>query len=177
LQKSDIIRVFNRDLCRAIPLEFSEEIKDTNGLTAFRFVPPSNVFASPDQNADNACFCKNPNGCDTPSGVFNVSICQFGSPVMLSWPHFFQADPKLINSIDGLNPDRTKHQFSIDVQPKTGSGLGGRVRSQINIQMSKVEGVKQAEGLRDLLLPVVWFSDDIDEVNDEELVAKIRSSL
>ena len=71
--------------------------------------------------------------------------------------------------------------FYYDIQfqsfQKTGSGLGGRVRSQINIQMSKVEGVKQAEGLRDLLLPVVWFSDDIDEVNDEELVAKIRSSL
>ena len=59
----------------------------------------------------------------------------------------------------------------------TGSGLGGKVRSQINIQMSKVEGVKQAEGLRDLLLPVVWFSDDIDEVSDEEFVAKIKSSL
>ena len=51
------------------------------------------------------------------------------------------------------------------------------MRSQINIQMSKVEGVKQAEGLRDLLLPVVWFSDDIDEVSDEEFVAKIKSSL
>ena len=85
---------------------------------SFRFVPPSNVFGTPDQNKDNACFCKNPNGaCDTPSGVFNVSICQFGSPVMLSWPHFFQADPKLINAIDGLKPNRAKHQMSIDIQP------------------------------------------------------------
>jgi len=178
LKKTDIVRVFNRDLCRSIPLEFSEEFVDPNGLTGYRFVPPSNVFGTPDQNKDNACFCKNPNGaCDTPSGVFNVSICQFGSPVMLSWPHFFQADPKLINAIDGLKPNRAKHQMSIDIQPTTGSGLGGKVRSQINIQMSKVEGVKQAEGLRDLLLPVVWFSDDIDEVSDEEFVAKIKSSL
>merc|ERR1711935_54489 len=180
LEKTDIIRVFNRDLCRSIPLKFSEEFTDPNGIPGYRFVPPSDVFASPDINKANACFCDNPNGvCDTPSGAFDVSKCQFGSPVMLSWPHFFQADPKLVDAIDGLNPDRSKHQFSIDVQPVTGSGLGGKVRSQINIKMSKVDEdlVKTAKGLRDLLLPVVWFSDDIDKVTDQELVDKIKSSL
>ena len=60
---------------------------------------------------------------------------------------------------------------------KTGSGLGGKIRSQINIQMSKVDGVKQAEGLRDILLPMVWFSDDIDQITDQGLVDTIKGRL
>ena len=84
----------------------------------FRFVPPPNVFDTTNENPENACFCTNPDGvCNTPSGVFNVSICQFGSPTMLSWPHFFQADPKLLDAVEGLNPNKDEHQLFIDVQP------------------------------------------------------------
>ena len=98
---------------------------------SFRFVPPSNVFGTPSENPDNACFCNNPGGnCNTPSGVFNVSACQFGSPVMLSWPHFFQADPKLIDAVEGLQPNQAKHQFSIDVQPV--SELLDNILSSVN---------------------------------------------
>lgn len=178
LSKNDEIRVFNRDLCRSIPLKFSEEFVDPNGIPGYRFVPPSDVFGTPAENPDNACFCNNPDGnCNTPSGVFNVSACQFGSPTYLSWPHFFQADPKLVDAVEGLKPDQAKHQFSIDVQPKLGSGLGGKIRSQLNIQMAKVDDVKQAEGLRDILLPMIWFSDDIDELSDQDFVDAIKQRL
>ena len=36
---------------------------------------------------------------------------------MLSWPHFFQADPKLLDAVEGLKPDQKKHQSYFDVQP------------------------------------------------------------
>ena len=118
LSKSDKIYVFNRDLCRSIPLEFSEEIKDANDIPGYRFVPPANLFGTPQENPDNACFCNNPNGiCDTPSGVFNVSACQYGSPTLLSWPHFFQAEQSLRDAVKGMKPNKDKHQFYIDVQP------------------------------------------------------------
>ena len=194
MSKNDRIHVFNRDLCRSLPLEFEREIIDDNGIPGYRFVPPANVFGTPQENPENACFCNNPDGiCDTPSGVFNVSACQFGSPVMLSWPHFFQASPKLLKDVEGLSPNKEKHQFSIDVQPvsgrlhkfsnlsifnislqKVGNGLSGRIRSQINIKMSKIDDVKQAEGLRDILLPVVWFSDDLEKITDGNLIQRIN---
>ena len=118
LSKSDKVHVFNRDLCRSVPLEFDQEIVNANGIPGYRFAPSKNVFGTPQENPDNACFCNNPGGrCDVPSGVFNVSACQFGSPIMLSWPHFFQADPKLINAVEGLNPIKSEHQFVVDVQP------------------------------------------------------------
>ena len=46
-----------------------------------------------------------------------MSACQFGSPTMMSWPHFFEADPKLLEDIEGLEPVQHKHQFYIDLQP------------------------------------------------------------
>ena len=36
---------------------------------------------------------------------------------MLSWPHFFQADPALLEDVDGLHPEQDKHQFVIDLVP------------------------------------------------------------
>ena len=36
---------------------------------------------------------------------------------MMSWPHFYQADPSLLDQVVGLNPDRTKHQFQLDILP------------------------------------------------------------
>ena len=35
VQKSDILRVFSKDLCQALPLEYKEEIK-TAGISAYR---------------------------------------------------------------------------------------------------------------------------------------------
>jgi scavenger receptor class B protein 1 len=161
---------------------FEKELTDPNGIPGYRFVPADNVFGTPAENPENACFCNNANGvCDTPSGVFNVSACQFGSPVMLSWPHFFQADPKLLNAVEGLSPNKEKHQTSVDVQPLVGNGLGGRIRSQVNIKMSKINDPlvdrDLARGLRDILLPIVWFSDDLDKITDPKLVQKIKSHL
>ena len=56
-------------------------------------------------------------GCNVPKGLFNMSACQFGSPTLMSWPHFFEADPKLLKDIEGLEPVQQKHQFYIDLQP------------------------------------------------------------
>ena len=80
-----------------------------------RFAPPANVFGTPEENPANACFCNG--GHCSPSGLFNISSCQFGSPLVMSWPHFFQADPKLLEDVIGLEPDQEKHQFQLDVLP------------------------------------------------------------
>ena len=80
-----------------------------------RFAPPANVFGTPEENPANACFCNG--GHCSPSGLFNISSCQFGSPLVMSWPHFFQADPKLLDDVIGLEPDQEKHQFQLDVLP------------------------------------------------------------
>lgn len=36
---------------------------------------------------------------------------------MVSFPHFYQADPAYINAVDGLNPNQEEHETYLDLQP------------------------------------------------------------
>ena len=46
------------------------------------------------------------------------------APLALSMPHFYQADPKFLEAVGGLNPEKEKHQFFMDVVPEFGFPLG-----------------------------------------------------
>ena len=40
-----------------------------------------------------------------------------GVPLVASLPHFYEADPVLLERIDGLNPVKEQHETAIDVEP------------------------------------------------------------
>ena len=46
-----------------------------------------------------------------------MSGCADGAPVMLSNAHFYGADPKYAEAIDGINPDQAKHETFLDIEP------------------------------------------------------------
>ena len=35
----------------------------------------------------------------------------------ISWPHFLYGDPKLLEEVEGLNPNPNLHEFYLDFQP------------------------------------------------------------
>jgi hypothetical protein len=49
--------------------------------------------------------------------VLNVSACRFGAPGFLSYPHFLDADPYFREKVNGMNPDRKKHQVYFTLEP------------------------------------------------------------
>ena len=100
-------------------------------------------------------------------GVFNVSVCKFGSPTILSWPHFFNADQQYLDAVEGLKPDQEKHEFNVEVIPRTGLPLKARARMQINVQLTNVSEIKPADGLRPMVFPIIWFQDGIPEMPEE----------
>ena len=53
--------------------------------------------------------------------------------MLLSWPHFYNGDPELLRQVEGIRPDKDKHEFGIDILPQLGVGLRAAVRLQINI--------------------------------------------
>ena len=57
---------------------------------------------------------------------------------------------------------------------KLGTGLRAQARSQINIQMYKVDNVKPAEGLRDMVFPFLWFSSGIESIDDADSLSLLR---
>ena len=56
-----------------------------------------------------------------------------GAPVALSMPHFYQADPSLLDTVVGLKPQKEKHEFYMDVVPELGFPLAIRPRFQLNV--------------------------------------------
>ena len=60
---------------------------------------------------------------------------------------------------------------------KLGIALRAQARSQINIQMYKMDEVKPAEGLRDIIFPFMWFSSGIESIDDAHTVALLHTAV
>ena len=89
---------------------------------------------------ENSCFCDGAEKelCEMiGDGMFAVSSCQFDAPIILSWPHFLNANQSYLASVKGLHPDPEKHSFYFDVQPTTGTTLSAKARIQINIAIKR----------------------------------------
>lgn len=63
-----------------------EEDVTVKGITGYRFVPPSSVFANLTVNPDNAGFCVPAGNC-LGSGLLNVSVCKEGKTMFYCVKH------------------------------------------------------------------------------------------
>jgi hypothetical protein len=46
-----------------------------------------------------------------------------GFPIGVSYPHFYQADPALVEAVDGSYPDKEKHESHFYVEPVSSTTL------------------------------------------------------
>lgn len=136
MDKKQPLQVFIKAFCRKFPLIYDEEVNILNGIPAWRYKAPLDVFAHPDNNTANSCYCDTKTNDCPPSGVFNASLC-FDAPIFSSFPHFFTGDPKLFENIEGLKPDEKKHLTYADVHPRLAFPIDGASRFQINVQVQK----------------------------------------
>ncbi|XP_055318863.1 scavenger receptor class B member 1 isoform X1 [Sitodiplosis mosellana] len=167
ITKNTTLHLYDKDLCRLMPLSFEKEVTTRNNVPGYRFTPSEKVFASVEKNPDNVCFCPHGPPC-APHGMFNVSACQYDSPILLSFPHFYMGDPTLRLQVEGMTPpEKEKHQFFIDVQPEMGTSLRARARVQINLAVSQVIDIKQVANFPDIIFPILWFEEGIDGLPEE----------
>jgi len=184
--KNHTFHIFQKDMCRALPIQYSvsnkkkrrtksiDDLQETvyhHDLKTFRFTPSPSAFSS----SDSSCFCPNSGGC-APEGMFNVTACQGDAPMLLSWPHFYGGDPGLLEQVEGLSPNKDKHQFGIDILPQLGVGLRAAIRLQINIFL-ETEGVTALDNSTDVFLPIVWFDDGIEELSDPDTISLLKSAV
>ena len=55
------------------------------------------------------------------------SILLSEAPVYLSYPHFLNGDPSLVEAVEGLKPDPEVHGTFFKIQPKLGVTLSAKV--------------------------------------------------
>lgn len=186
------LNIFIALMCRKITLKYEED-REYKGLTAHRFIPPSNALGShrdtdPDLgNPDNQCYCMEDGGRGVSkehkfpcfkSGVMNMGPCKAseglpaGAPIALSSPHFYQADPSFREAVVGMEPNKTKHQMFVDIHPRFGYPLAFRPKFQLNAVIRRDPDIPlMSQFPEELVLPFLWAQDGFGEPSDEMAAA------
>ncbi|ELK37104.1 Lysosome membrane protein 2 [Myotis davidii] len=152
----------------SVHITFSD-YESVQGLPAFRFTVPYEALAN---TSDNAGFCIPAGNC-LGSGVLNVSICKNGAPIILSFPHFYQADQSFVSAIDGMHPNKDHHETFVDINPLTGFILRAAKRFQINVYVKKIDGFSETGNIRTMVFPVMYVNESV--VIDKENAGHLKS--
>ncbi|XP_066594761.1 scavenger receptor class B member 1-like [Prorops nasuta] len=158
------ILVYSKEMCRSLPLRYQGH-GEAHGIPSLRYTLPDDAFTS--TPTKDSCFCaRSSNGVVCPpKGLYNVSQCNFGTPTLISFPHFYAADESLLEEIDGLKPQKDLHQSVVHFHQKLGVPFGGSTRIQINLEVRKAIGVPFIGKLKDgTILPLVWIETGIDKL-------------
>ncbi|XP_034048401.1 scavenger receptor class B member 1 isoform X2 [Thalassophryne amazonica] len=153
ITKETTLSFYSPDACRSLELVYQRP-GVFKGIPLYRYVAPKTMFANGTDYAPNEGFCP----CRQ-SGLLNVSSCRHNSPVFLSNPHFYDADPVLLEYVHGLHPSEEEHGLFIDIHPQTGVPLNVSVRLQLNLYMKRVSGITETGEISEVVMPMIWFEE------------------
>ncbi len=156
------MNLFIGQICRPLIFKYDKTVRVSDSkFNTMRFIPEENSFSAPDQVPENQCYCLTER-C-LPSGILDISGCQPGSPVYMSWPHFMHGDPVLKKLVNGLEPDEDKHSFVIDMLPKYGIAWKALARLQMNVVVEKNDGFGWFSNVKHdkTYLPILWLEEGV----------------
>lgn len=168
ISKDEVLYIFPSDFCRSVYITFSG-FEKVEGLPAFRYKVPADILAN---SSENAGFCI-PEGNCMDSGVLNISVCKNGAPIVMSFPHFYQADEKFVSAIKGMRPNKEEHESFVDINPLTGVILRGAKRFQINTYVRKLDDFVETGDIRTMVFPVMYLNESV--VIDKETARQLKS--
>lgn len=111
--QNETIRLFAPEMCRSIPYDYEKNI-ELHNVKGYRFAAGIRALDNGTLYAENKCYATEE---FMPSGVMNVSICNYGHPMFMSFPHFYGSDASYIEAVAGLKPENEKHQSFITLEP------------------------------------------------------------
>uniref|UniRef100_W8B820 Protein croquemort n=2 Tax=Ceratitis capitata TaxID=7213 RepID=W8B820_CERCA len=153
LQPNKPVDFFLSDICRSVKMDYVEAT-EVEGIRGYRYEGGKRMVDNGTLYPENVCHC---NGKCVPSGLINISSCWFGSPMFLSYPHFHDADPTYLSQVDGLKPEKDKHELYLVLEPKSGLLLDMAARLQSNILIEPIAHFKLFKNKRRIFFPLFWF--------------------
>ncbi|TXT67618.1 MAG: hypothetical protein BAJALOKI1v1_40021 [Promethearchaeota archaeon] len=137
-------KIFNPDLMRVIDMVYV-------GKTSIYGVELNRFTFAPSTFAPNEKYYMNTQGLINAQPIERFK----GAPVLVSKPHFLDADPSVITSVEGVNPDRMMHETFIDVEPISGATMNARQRIQVNFNLTSDEFF--TSDINSTVMPSVWY--------------------
>ncbi|KAJ8959905.1 hypothetical protein NQ318_011642 [Aromia moschata] len=166
-QKRDRLVLYSAELCKYAEFEYVEDVV-IKGVHGYKY-SADNIFDNGTTRPENKCFCK---GECIPSGVFNVSACRQDSPTFLSFPHFHAADPYYHSLINGMKPDKKKHEFFITIEPKSGIVMDIAAAMQVNLLLQPIERLSLYSNVPKVYVPLFYFTQRLNLT--DELASSLR---
>ncbi|XP_037960822.1 protein peste [Teleopsis dalmanni] len=158
LTTNDTIYIYLPDLCRAIPLDYTETVK-IHGVTAYKFSGGRRSIDNGTLYPETKCFCVN-GKCEA-YGVINIGPCKYNSSSYTSYPHFYQADPSFLEAIDGLKPDKEKHEFFMTLEPNGGLVMDVGGGFQGNYLLEPIAGIPPFNNIERTFMPLMWAEERV----------------
>lgn len=110
LQRDEGLLAYVPSLCRDVRATYDHS-SSYAGIKTSRF---HLNFGDYDKDETIRCYCNDEDGCP-PQGTLNIRPCN-NIPLIVSLPHFYNADPLLTTIVDGLTPEKSKHGVQIDFE-------------------------------------------------------------
>jgi len=168
----DYVDFFSPDLCRSIRFEYDEKT-NVEGASGYKYKLGKDFVSNSTCNPENGCYNPSPApDHNLPNGFHNVTACKFQAPAYISYPHFMDVDPMIIDQFhedSKFNPDPEKHTSYLSLDPRSGIPLEVAIRLQINMlarPLTHTEeyngtnytiSVKAFDDLPPTFYPVIWF--------------------
>ncbi|XP_041674770.1 protein peste [Drosophila eugracilis] len=158
LSTNDTVYMYMPKMCRAIPLDYTETVT-VHGVTAYRFSGTQHAVDNGTLHPDTKCYCVG--GKCMPIGVINIGPCAFNASVYMSFPHFYMADPSYLEAIEGLQPEREKHEFFMTLEPNAGVPMDVGGGFQANYYMEPVRGISLYDKVPTMMIPMMWCEERV----------------
>ncbi|XP_069695598.1 protein croquemort-like isoform X2 [Periplaneta americana] len=148
------LEIFNTEFCKSLKLHYSEDT-EVLGVPGYKYVGGRDIMDSGTIDPANWCNCEEAQ-CP-PQGILNVSLCHYGSPGFMSYPHFLYADPYYASKVNGMHPDPEKHSLHVTLEPKTGTPLDVVGRFQINLLLQPHGDIALFRNVPTIYFPMLWL--------------------
>ncbi|KAB0799891.1 hypothetical protein PPYR_07771 [Photinus pyralis] len=148
------VEIFASDICGQLSFEHNgtESVLNVEGK---KFIGTDFTFDNGTKYPAQSCY----RGDEViASGARSISVCRFGSPAYMSYPHFYLADPSYLQKVTGLKPNKTEHESHLTIEPVTGITLAAKVQLQLNLRIESIKGMSIFDNVPPMYMPMIWFS-------------------
>lgn len=133
--------------------KYRQTMSDSIYVNTYRI--DDNMFSM--RHRKNWCFCPEDQNHDQCDGLFAMSQCLSGTPMVMSNVHFYKT-PQLAQKIRGLNADREKHTGFARIDSIMGNTVNLTIRVQLNVDM-KPYRVPTLNNFQPVVMPYIWIEE------------------
>ncbi|XP_054003182.1 protein croquemort-like [Hylaeus anthracinus] len=160
LPDNKTVSFFVSDICTSITVSY-ENTTVQEGLSGVTYVSDDTIFDNGTKVPWRKCYCESERHKECiPSGALNISLCKWGAPAFISLPHFYLADPSYRENIEGMEPNKKKHELSISLEPKTGVPLKVNAQLQLNLLLQTDKSMSMFKNIKSTFVPMLWFTQE-----------------